>query len=274
MTGRALVVITNPNHEAVEVGRLYRKAKASIVDSAKCLAEAGLILAEKKESLGHGNWLPWLTENEGVLGFGERTARMMISGTSNRKLASDLTEADALEFSRKLWGHKPANRLESYSGDDEWYTPALYIGLAREVMGTIDVDPASNSHAQKTVKATRFYTTETNGLTKGWNGAVWMNPPYSNPDIQNFISKVIEEYAAKRTTQAIVLTNNSGDTVWHQSLAEVSAARCITRGRVKFESTTRESNSPAMGQSFFYLGKRVAKFAEVFAEIGRIEVNY
>lgn len=165
-------------------------------------------------------------------------------------------------------------RLGAYSGDNEWYTPARYVDLARSVMGTIDVDPASNDHAQKTVKAATFYTADTNGLDKDWRGKVWMNPPYSNPEVQQFTEKVAEEYLSGRVTEAIVLTNNAGDTAWHHALAEVSSAMCITRGRIRFESPTRAGNSPAMGQSFFYLGPNVAHFASLFGEIGRITVNY
>jgi|ERR1019366_615140 hypothetical protein len=45
-----------------------------------------------KESLEHGQWLPWLKENEGMLGFVERRA--------NRTLKSDMNSSSALEVSR------------------------------------------------------------------------------------------------------------------------------------------------------------------------------
>lgn len=165
-------------------------------------------------------------------------------------------------------------RLGSYSGDNEWYTPARYVEMARDVMGTIDVDPASNDRAQATVQAAAYYTAENSGLDKQWCGKLWMNPPYSNPEVQQFTEKAVDEYLSGNITEAVVLTNNSGDTAWHHALAEASTAMCITRGRIRFESPTRSSNSPAMGQSFFYLGRNVARFAEVFSEIGRITTNY
>src|SRR5690606_20984868 len=78
------------------------------------------------------------------------------------------------EPSKSAVGREINTRLSSFSGDNEWYTPARYVDMAREVMGTIDTDPASNPTAQRTVRATTYYTAETNGLDKEWYGKVWM----------------------------------------------------------------------------------------------------
>jgi hypothetical protein len=101
----------NEDQDAVEIGELYRKAnelyrkaKVSIIDSVRWQVECGRRLVAKKDLVGHGNWLMWLRENEPVLGFGERCARMLIRH-ANRKLAADLTEVEALEISRETWGH-------------------------------------------------------------------------------------------------------------------------------------------------------------------------
>jgi len=142
--------------------------------------------------------------------------------------------------------------------------------MAREVMGTIDLDPASNETAQRTVRATTFYTVETNGLDKQWTGNVWMNPPYSNPEVQQFTDKVIAEFKAGNIGEAIVLTNNSADTGWHRAMQDACTRMCTTTGRIRFESPTRQGNSPAMGQSFFYFGDDPERFKDVFSNIGNV----
>lgn len=66
------------------------------------------------------------------------------------------------------------------SGNNEWYTPADYIALAREVMGGIDTDPATSEIANRTVQASQIFTAEDNGLTKQWSAFKWLNPAPCN----------------------------------------------------------------------------------------------
>lgn len=156
----------------------------------------------------------------------------------------------------------------SFTGENEWYTPEQHIELARRVLGQIDIDPASNDHAQKTVKAATYYTAETNGLDKEWNGKVWMNPPYSQPIIVHFVEKIIAEYESGRCEEAIMLTHNSTDTAWGNLLFKHADAMCFTKGRVKFESATGEKAATAMGQIFTYFGPNPERFRDVFKEVG------
>src|SRR6266567_8413556 len=75
-------------------------------------------------------------------------------------------------------------RSTTYSpdlSDDEWFTPVEIIEAVRDVLGTIDLDPASCDEAQETVQATRYFTAENDGLKQEWAGRVWLNPPFSHP---------------------------------------------------------------------------------------------
>jgi phage N-6-adenine-methyltransferase len=168
---------------------------------------------------------------------------------------------------KKAMGEMDNHRAQG-TGENEWYTPAQYIELAREVMGGIDLDPASSECAQSTVQATRIHTAADNGLLHEWHGRVWLNPPYSQPLIQHFASKIVAEYHAGRMTQAVMLTHNYTDTEWFHTAARGADAICFTRGRIRFESPDGEPASPTQGQSFFYFGERVTKFVEVFKSIG------
>jgi len=158
------------------------------------------------------------------------------------------------------------------TGDNEWYTPAVYIEAAREVLGEIDLDPASSEYANETVKATNYFTKEDNGLDQKWLGRVWMNPPYAQPLIKYFIEKVVEEYMSGGVDEAIVLTHNYTDTGWFHHAQTKASAICFTRGRISFIDKNGKKASPTQGQAFFYYGHNPKKFIKVFSEFGFIVV--
>jgi len=58
------------------------------------------------------------------------------------------------------------------TGNNERYTPADIIEDARKVLGTIDLDPASSELANETVKASKIYTAEDDGLAHDWEGNI------------------------------------------------------------------------------------------------------
>ena len=95
----------NTDPDATEIGELYARARGSMVDAVRQAIACGEKLIAKKKHFAHGHWNQWLEANAEILGFGERTARMLMKAASNRQLASDLDDATALAISRKIWGH-------------------------------------------------------------------------------------------------------------------------------------------------------------------------
>lgn len=85
----------------------------------------------------------------------------------------------------------------------EWYTPSPIAEAAREVMGGIDLDPASCAEANEIVRANRYYTEAENGLIQPWHGRVFLNPPGGL--VPDFWRKAVAEWEAQRLEQMIYI---------------------------------------------------------------------
>jgi ParB family chromosome partitioning protein len=162
----------------------------------------------------------------------------------------------------------PENFRALGTGNNEWFTPPQYIEAAREVMGEIDLDPATHPVAQQTVRAISHYTAADNGLVQPWHGRVWLNPPYAAPLVGQFIAKLVDEVTARNVAQAIVLTHNYTDGAWFHHAESAADLLCFTRGRVKFVDPDGDECMPTQGQAFFYYGPHGDRFRNVFSQFG------
>jgi hypothetical protein len=192
-----------------------------------------------------------------------------------RKALKDLSAFEravdaAQERSRRICEQENLGTIRGTEGTGEFerYTPARYIEAAREVMGGIDLDPASCAYAQKTVRAATYFTAADDGLTQEWRGRVWLNPPYHRDLAPAFIAKLQDELLAGRTVEAVVLTNNVTDTEWLQAMLDACDACCFTKGRIRFEVPDGVPVSPTQGQAFSYFGPHACRFVDVFRSIG------
>lgn len=154
------------------------------------------------------------------------------------------------------------------SGCNEWYTPDEYIELAWDVLGEIDLDPASCEFANRTIQAKQYFTVEQDGLRQEWHGRVWMNPPYSAELVQQFSAKFSDEYEKGNIEEGIVLVNNATETNWFIGLVKNAKAVCFPKGRIRYTSQSRESTAPLQGQAFLYFGDNVEKFIDTFKTVG------
>jgi hypothetical protein len=146
------------------------------------------------------------------------------------------------------------------SDSPEWYTPREVIAAAIATLGGIDLDPCSNPGTPN-VPASRHLTLEDDGLAHGWQGTVYMNPPYGR-EIGGWIEKLATEYAYGNVTAAVALLPARTDTAWFRALP----ARwvCFVSGRLRF-SGADAAPFPSVAA---YLGREPERFAEAFGSLG------
>ena len=198
-----------------------------------------------------------------------RTIARVEQAKRQRYYAETRDEQDMISKSGLIRFSKGVLTKQQTTGEYEWYTPEIYINAAREVMGGIDLDPASCEEANETVGAERYYTQDDDGLKQPWAGRVFCNPPYKMPEVEEFAHRMAQEYAIGEVKAGILLTNNCTDTDWWQTTAGVSGVVCLTRGRINFHAPGgKKGLATRQGQTFFYFGKDKHKFVKEFSVIG------
>jgi hypothetical protein len=167
------------------------------------------------------------------------------------------------------------------SESNEWYTPAHVIELARDVLGGIDLDPASSTEANETVKALSYCTIEEDGYSQPWGDTenptrVWLNPPYGKEDgeretnAMRWSRKLISEYNAGRVDSAILLVKAALGYEWFEQLW-YDYPTCLLRKRLSFVRPDGSGDGQAKhATALIYLGKDVDHFRSAFRSIGRV----
>ena len=129
------------------------------------------------------------------------------------------------------------NKILVSNASDEHNTPCYLIEAAREVMGSIDLDPMSNELANETIRATTYYTKEDDSLNKDWFSNVWLNPPFSLSKLA--IPKLINSYELGDITQAVLLVKSDVSTQKYKLLYPYPF--CELNSRVKFKPNNVDS---------------------------------
>jgi ParB family chromosome partitioning protein len=161
-----------------------------------------------------------------------------------------------------------------------WHTPPQYIQAVKEVMGSIDLDPASCDLAQETVKAKKYYTAEMDGLKFSWYGKMMLNPNYQQEE--KWFSKAVAEYQRGNVTEALIITHTSRTYEgWFNLLCSVASSICLVKGQIpwvcgsllELRALERIGEGDkltydAHGNIVFYFGENKAQFKRVFSKFG------
>ena len=75
---RSQVATQSEEHrdQDIAIGSLYSKGREAILESVRYNLQAGRKLIQKKDSMPHGEWVPWLRANADLLGFEHRTTAL------------------------------------------------------------------------------------------------------------------------------------------------------------------------------------------------------
>lgn len=160
---------------------------------------------------------------------------------------------------------EPAKMAIHFSSESpEHYTPKAIVDASIALMGSIDLDPCSNSKEKPNVPALDHYTADDDGLSQSWFGRIYMNPPYGRA-IGDWVTKLKNEYEQGNVTEAIALVPARTDTQWWQAMRNYSV--CFVTGRLTFIGNEDPAPFPS---AIFYLGEDMEKFYSVFSEFGDI----
>jgi len=157
---------------------------------------------------------------------------------------------------------------------EDWYTHPSVIEAVRELFGgSIDLDPFSCKEANRTVRATRFFTAEVDGLIHTWHGKLLVNPPWGgtgNTSVKRrAVEKLVRSYREGSVTEAVAVLNaNATTTKWFAPLFAFPI--CFPAHRIPHYGPGNAGGSPNSGTVLIYLGPNVQRFAHTFSRFGNI----
>jgi hypothetical protein len=183
-------------------------------------------------------------------------------------------------------------------------TPAAIVEAAREVLGHIEIDPATTAEFNAaTVKAERIFTKSLDGLVRQWGGGtVFLNPPGGTFTARRKSKDdpPVETTAADKIARDTWKTDSRAVAWWRKLISEcakpapddvtaaifigftieilrssqgdgwISAMEfpfCVPRDRLCFAG-----DDPTHANVIVYIGPDVERFAAVFGKFGAVKL--
>lgn len=168
--------------------------------------------------------------------------------------------------------------IQHSSRTDRWFTPVYLIESARKVLGTIDLDPASEPLANERVKASKYYTETDDGLLQPWFGSVFVNPPGGRRGRDSisalFWGKLMAEKYNVDHAIWLGFSLEQLQTTQKYGVGIVEFPFCVPRKRVRFDKPDGSpGDAPSHSNVIVYTpGKvnRTSEFHRVFSQYGSV----
>ena len=145
-------------------------------------------------------------------------------------------------MSKLGWSHETPQQGQT----NVWLTPQYIISA----LGPFHLDPCAATVRPFDIAEVN-YTVEDDGLSKPWNGFVFMNPPYGR-ETATWMDRLIEH------NNGIALVFVRPDTAWSQRALQACSGALFLAGRIKFMQPDGTQpgtpGAPSMLLSFGELG--------------------
>lgn len=159
----------------------------------------------------------------------------------------------------------------------EWYTPETILEKVRKVFDDdIDLDPASCQTANLVVRANRFYSCETDGLSQDWKAKnVFLNPPggKTGNTSNSFIwwNKFLSEYKKGNFQSGIYLGFSVEQLCINDTMLDWFI--CFCRKRIKFVQSDLKRNAPTHSNFLLLVSEdpsTIRRFVKEFEDMGKV----
>lgn len=172
------------------------------------------------------------------------------------------------------------SNIQHSSRSDIWYTPKWLVDLVRKVLPVIDLDPASDDQANKTIKARRIITSDS--LQVNWcdkPSTIYLNPPGGKIGNKSqtglFWDKLISVKNQGLLSEAVFM----GFSLEHLAVTQASQdpmcnyTVCIPSKRIHFVNPEGLFSNPTHSNVIVYIpgqDNNMSVFKDVFRPIGAL----
>ncbi len=163
-----------------------------------------------------------------------------------------------------------------------WMSPEPIIESAHELMGSIELDPASDWEANERVKADSFFFEDS--LNQFWGATtVFLNPPGGRGQPKAFWNKLLDHWMREEVQQAIYVAFSLEQLQQNQTMLDFPV--CFPSKRLKYVPREGKAASPTHASAIVYLPERAGdrearfvskmmaeRFQDVFSKHGKVKL--
>ena len=180
--------------------------------------------------------------------------------------------------------------IQHSARNDDWRTPPHIVAMVKEVLGAIDLDPASSEEANREIGAREILTKAEDGLAAAWTFkpdhllAVYLNPPggkLRNKSLAAlFWQQLMRYWHDGRIRHAIFAAFSVEQLATCQldrpGCSMLNFPLCVPRKRVQWvDPLDAGRTAPSHSSCFVYVPGALDKtrtFVDVFSRIGKCKV--